>query len=183
MRNIAAIKAKRNAHYICQECGATDSIQIHHRIPGDDSTIIVLCGECHSKKHPEVPKSLFLSIRRQRYWFNKSASSLARELRVHPRTIIRTAKRLKIYHGELNSQDEELIKTNIHNRVWEGFVLASQAKQSLGLSRFQLDLRIKRHILPAPTYTDPETQIRYFDENWVQAAKLILAGNNQRGKQ
>jgi predicted DNA-binding transcriptional regulator AlpA len=60
------------------------------------------------------------------------------------------------------------------------YVTAPQVRKKLGLSRFQLDLRIKRHILPAPTYTDPETQIRYFDENWVQAAKLILAGNNQR---
>lgn len=179
MRNLVAIKAKRNAHYICQECGATDSIQIHHRIPGDDSTIVVLCGECHSRKHPEVPKSLFLSIHRQRYWFNKSASSLARELRVHPRTIIRTAKRLKIYPGELKSRDEELIKTNTHKRAREGCVLASQAKQRLGLSRFQLNLRIKVGILPAPTYIDPDTQMRYFDDQWLRTAKAILDNSAQ----
>jgi hypothetical protein len=54
------------------------------------------------------------------------------------------------------------------------YFTAPQVRQELGLSRFQLDLRIKKRILPAPTYTDPDTQIRYFDENWLRAAQLIL---------
>jgi len=122
MRNIAAIKAKAKAHNTCQEqgCGSTELIQTHHRIPGDDSTIVVLCAECHSKKHPDMPKALFFSIRRQRYWFNKSAASLGRELGVHSRTILRAAKRLEILPGdELSSWDEELIKNNIPKLRWQ----------------------------------------------------------------
>lgn len=113
MPNFAAIRAKANAHYRCQECSSTELIQRHHSIPGDDSTIVVLCADCHSKKHPCVPKALFLSVLRQSYWFNKSAASLARELGVHSRTIIRAAKRLQILPGELNPWDEELIRNNI----------------------------------------------------------------------
>jgi hypothetical protein len=60
------------------------------------------------------------------------------------------------------------------------YFTAPQVRKELELSRFQLDRRIKKGILPAPTYTDPETQIRYFDENWIQAAKLILSGANNR---
>ncbi len=119
MRNVAAIKAKTKAHNTCQECGATELIQTHHEIPGDDSTIVVLCGECHSRKHPDAPKALFLSIHRQHYWFNKSAASLARELRVHPRTVIRAARRLEILPGDnLSPWDEELIRNNIPKLSW-----------------------------------------------------------------
>jgi len=61
------------------------------------------------------------------------------------------------------------------------YFTAPYIQKELGLSRFQLRRRIQRGILPVPTYTDPETQIRYFDENWLRAAQLILAGaNNQR---
>ena len=113
MKGLVAVRAKVNARYTCQECGSTELIQTHHQIPGDDSTIVVLCGECHSKKHPEVPKALFLSVIRQHYWHNKSAASLGRELGVHPRTIIRAAQRLEILPGELSPWGEELIKNNI----------------------------------------------------------------------
>ena len=58
--------AKANAGYICQECGSAKFIQAHHRIPRDDTSIIVLCAECHSKKHPDVPKALFFSHYGQR---------------------------------------------------------------------------------------------------------------------
>ena len=79
MRNRVAIEAKKKARGICQECGSINHIQTHHRIAEDDSSIVVLCGDCHSKKHPDTPKVLFLSVLRQRYWFNKSAVSLARD--------------------------------------------------------------------------------------------------------
>jgi len=117
MRNLAAIKVKANAHYQCQECGSTELIQAHHQIPGDDNRLIVLCAECHSRKHPDVPRALFFSTSNQPYWQNKSASTLAKELGVHSRTVIRAAKRLEILPGELSPWDEELIRNNIPKLV------------------------------------------------------------------
>lgn len=116
MNNLAILRAKSNARYICRECGCTELIQGHHERPEDDSTIIVLCAGCHSKKHPNVPKALFFSKNKQPYWHNKSASSLAKEVGVHPRTVIRAAKRLKILPGELSPWDEELIKNNVRTK-------------------------------------------------------------------
>jgi len=113
MLNSRAIGVKANANYTCQECGSTELVQAHHEIPGDDDSLIALCAECHSKRHPDVPKALFFSTNNQPYWNNKSASSLAREIGVHSRTIIRAAKRLEILSGELSQWDEGLIKQNI----------------------------------------------------------------------
>lgn len=113
MRNLAAIKVKANAKYTCQICGSTELIQAHHEIPGDDNSLIPLCADCHSKKHPNLPRALFFNKRCQPYWFNKSASSLALKWGISSRTIIRAAKRLGIHPGELNSSDEERIKNNI----------------------------------------------------------------------
>lgn len=113
MRNILAVKAKANAHYTCQECSATELIQAHHEIPGDDSSLVVLCADCHSRKHPDIPRTLFFNQNNQPYWFNKSASSLARELGVNSRTVIRTARKLQIAPGQLNPWDEQLLKANI----------------------------------------------------------------------
>lgn len=117
--NLLAVRAKANAHYTCQKCGSTELIQAHHEIPGGDDSLIVLCAECHSKKHPNMPEALFFNKRNQPYWHNKSASSLAKELGVHPRTIIRAAKRLEILPGELSPWDEELIKNNTPKLQWE----------------------------------------------------------------
>jgi len=107
--NISAYRIKSNARYICQECGSTEFIQAHHRTPNDDSTLIALCAECHSKKHPDVPRKLFFSNNRQPYWSNVSASTLAREVGVHPRTIWRLLKRLKINKGYLSDETRALI--------------------------------------------------------------------------
>ena len=115
MRNQPAIQVKVNAHYTCQECGSTELIHAHHEIPGDDTTLIALCAECHSRRHPNLPKGLFLSRKTKNYWHNKSAASLARELGVHPGRIKRTAKRLEIPPGELSPLDEELIENNIYD--------------------------------------------------------------------
>jgi len=56
------------------------------------------------------------------------------------------------------------------------YLTAPQVRKTLGLSRFQLDIRIERGIFPKPTFVD-ETGIqcvRYFDENWVKIAQAIL---------
>lgn len=113
MLNSVAIRVKANAHYTCKECGSTELIQAHHEIPGDDDSLVPLCAECHSKKHANVPKALFFNHIQQPYWHNKSASSLARKLGAHPRTIIRAAKRLGVLPGELSQWDEELIRNNV----------------------------------------------------------------------
>lgn len=118
MRNLAAVKLKANSHYTCQECGSTELIQAHHEIPHDDNTLAILCAECHSKRHPSVPKALFFTKSLQPYWHNKSASSIARELGIHPRTVIRTAKKLCIQAGELTPLAEASIKENIPKMGW-----------------------------------------------------------------
>lgn len=55
---------------------------------------------------------------------------------------------------------------------------APQVRKLLGLSRFQLDIRIDRRILPGPTLTDA-SGVRYFDDNWVRIAKEILQLNEE----
>ena len=45
--------------------------------------------------------------------------------------------------------------------------------KALGLSRYQLDLRIERGILPEPTFVD-ESGVRYFDNKWLRMAKAML---------
>lgn len=113
MPNLVAVKVKANARYTCQECGSTELIQAHHETPGDDSSLVALCADCHSRRHPNLPKLLFFTKNHQPYWYNKSAASIAKELGVSSRTIIRTARQLNIPTGELSPWDEELIKKNI----------------------------------------------------------------------
>ena len=61
------------------------------------------------------------------------------------------------------------------------YLTAPQARKRLGLSRFQLDIRIERGILPQPTYVDETSSppVRYFDENWVRIAQAILENVTQ----
>lgn len=118
MRNLPSIKAKANAKYTCHECGSTELIQAHHKIPGDDRSLIVLCADCHSKRHPNLPKALFFTKNHQPYWYNISAASLAKDIGVNSRTIIRAARRLEISRGELIPRDEELIKKNTPKMQW-----------------------------------------------------------------
>lgn len=53
------------------------------------------------------------------------------------------------------------------------YMMAPQIRQKLGLSRYQLDIRIERGILPQPTFVDT-AGVRYFDEQWLIIAKAIL---------
>ena len=61
------------------------------------------------------------------------------------------------------------------------YLTAPQVRKRLGLSRFQLDIRIERGILPQPTYVDETSSppVRYFDENWVRIAQAILENVTQ----
>jgi len=56
------------------------------------------------------------------------------------------------------------------------YLTAPQARKRLGLSRFQLDIRIERGIFPKPTFVDDTgiQYVRYFDESWVSIAQAIL---------
>jgi len=91
-------KIKGKYDFVCNECGSMENIQAHD--PTGFHTNwrqgIALCGDCHSKQHPDVPKDLFLPSTHQPYWPNISARALAEEFGVHSRTIIRRAKRLAI---------------------------------------------------------------------------------------
>lgn len=115
--NLTATKVKSNAKYTCQECGSTEMPQAHHMIPGDNNSLVCLCADCHSIKHPDLPKALFFTPSIQPYWHNKSASSLAREWGVCSRTVIRAAKKYGITNGYLSPLDKELLRhktTKIH---------------------------------------------------------------------
>lgn len=140
--NIASIRSKANSHFTCINCGSTEYIQGHHVVPKDDSSIIPLCAICHHSQHPNLPLNLFLSRDHQPYWYNKSASSLAKELFLHPRTIYRKAKLLGIPKGYLTPFDEALIKQSCPNREYhyamslkftrfEAMVLQSQSKEDI----------------------------------------------------
>ena len=62
------------------------------------------------------------------------------------------------------------------------YLTSTQACKRLGLSFFQLNLRVKRGIFPAPTYIDNAgiQSVRYFDESWVRIAKAILGNKKNK---
>lgn len=96
-----AVKVKAKFNYTCARCGSTENIQAHDPTGShaDWREGIALCGGCHSKEHPNVPKELFLISGHQPYWPNISARTLSKELGYHNRTIIRRAKKLGIPSG------------------------------------------------------------------------------------
>ncbi len=116
--DMVSLRVKSNAKYTCQECGSTEFIQGHHQIPRDDSTIIPLCADCHSKKHPDVPVRSFFNKSHQPYWENISAASLARQLGKHPRTIYRIAKKLGITKGVLSDEAKTAIVNGLTHRMY-----------------------------------------------------------------
>ncbi len=105
--SLTAVQVKANANYQCSECGDTELVQSHHEIPGDDDSQVCLCAGHHADRHPDLPRALFFSVMQQPWWQNKSASSLAREHKVHSRTVIRYARRLGISRGYLDEEQEE----------------------------------------------------------------------------
>lgn len=56
------------------------------------------------------------------------------------------------------------------------YMTASRVRKILGLSRYQLDERIRQGIFPEPTAVD-SNGIRLFDENWLRVAQAILANS------
>lgn len=119
MRNLRwASIVKGNANYRCQICGSIELVQAHdptykHLNPKDG---IALCAEHHSQQHPDIPRNLFFNKRMQPYWDNISASSLAKRMNVHPRTIIRCAKKINIPTGTISQNDIERLTSIIKSR-------------------------------------------------------------------
>lgn len=93
-----SIRVKARAHYACEKCGSTEYVQAH--APNGDHSDwrkgIALCAAHHADEHPSIPRELFFIKNHQPYWLNISASSLAKELGCHSRTIIRAARRFGI---------------------------------------------------------------------------------------
>jgi hypothetical protein len=54
------------------------------------------------------------------------------------------------------------------------FMTATETRVILGLSRYQMDERIRRGILPSPTLID-DSGVRFFDQKWVDQAQDILS--------
>jgi len=38
----------------------------------------------------------------------------------------------------------------------------------------QLEHRLKLEILPVPTFIDPDSNVKYFDDEWITEAQAIL---------
>lgn len=54
-------------------------------------------------------KLYFFAPKQQPYWHNISASSIARKFGVHPRTIIRRAKKFNILPGEISREQIKML--------------------------------------------------------------------------
>ncbi len=91
--------------WTCQKCGSVEYPQVHHIAPVKDYPLfqylpdngLTLCVYCHADAHPEVPRNLFIAnvIKAEKEGYI-SAGKLAKELEVHPRTIVRRARKLDI---------------------------------------------------------------------------------------
>jgi hypothetical protein len=132
--------------------------------------MVSLCANCHCEKHPELPRGLFFNKNNQPYWHNKSAASLAREIGVSSRTVIRKAANLKINRGHLNKKDEQILRKSIGI----GAMTSTNVALELGISLFQLNLRIERGVLPHVVKTGGW---RRFDDRWLERARKIMNRN------
>lgn len=97
-----AVKVKAKYDFTCAKCGSMENIQAHDptKKHSDWRVGIALCGDCHSKEHPDRPKGLFAKKSYQPAWHNISARSLAKEIGCHSRTVFRHAKKLGIPFGQ-----------------------------------------------------------------------------------
>ncbi len=54
------------------------------------------------------------------------------------------------------------------------YFTTSQVCRKIGLSTMQLEHRLKLEILPVPTFIDPDSNVKYFDDEWITEAQAIL---------
>lgn len=112
-------QVKRDAGYKCVECGSEEKVQGHHMIPQDDDSIIALCAECHSSKHPDIPKAWFFSEKNNKpFWENMPIYKIADECEVTQPRVKRYAYALGIVAGHvLNPEDEHRLKQALRSTV------------------------------------------------------------------
>lgn len=95
-------RVRERDKWTCQECGSAEYPQAHHIEPynGNNNNLengVTLCVYCHANKHPEVPRELFISnVIKAEKEGHISAGKFAKELNIHPRTIVRKAIKLGI---------------------------------------------------------------------------------------
>lgn len=92
-----AVRERDN--WTCQKCGSVEYPQAHHIEPGNNNPEngITLCVYCHADEHPEVPRQLFVAnAMKAEKEGCISVGALAKELGVHPRTVVRRARGLGI---------------------------------------------------------------------------------------
>ena len=129
---------KYKAGYICQECGSAINIQAHHKKRGDDNSLICLCAECHSKRHPKNMHNFITAPKCCRsYWENKSLYAVSKEAGVSASTIIRVARKLSIRKGILSSDDELAIKHSLRRITNTGI----RTRTSIDYDRLALEIR------------------------------------------
>jgi hypothetical protein len=108
------VKSKAEAY--CEECGATTKLQIHHQIPGDDTSTILLCAECHHKHHENMPKVLFSSPKQRSWWINIPSSVIAKRNKCSISTVKAYAEKLGIKPGFLDPDDLERLEESLNRR-------------------------------------------------------------------
>lgn len=65
------VKKVKNRDIVCQLCGSTDNLSVHHISHWSDDPInrinvdngILLCGKCHSLQHPEISIKMFKGVK------------------------------------------------------------------------------------------------------------------------
>jgi len=162
-------RVKARANYQCELCGSSQKVQAHAP-DGDHSDWrkgICLCGECHSRKHPNLPRALFLTKGKQPYWHNTTASELGREFNCHNRTVIRAAKALGIPSDcPLSAKD----KDRLRKRVYKEFKARGPRTREPGIRDTEiLSVRIPKDLLPQIDATVKRSRQRSRNNwlNWV----------------
>lgn len=172
-----SIKVKARFDYLCAKCGSTNHIQAHdptgtHK---DWHNGIALCGECHSKEHPNIPHDLFTNKMQQPYWSNISARQLAKELHCHSRTIIRRAKKLGIPIGQpLSEKDKNRLLAYITIRPRNPNEPITQFRNRLGLSQKQLAQQLDVAILTIRRWEHGQERMHFGNKKRLeQLAKTV----------
>lgn len=91
--------------WVCQACGSVEYPQAHHILPVSQYPLfqnlpdngVTLCVYCHADEHPKVPRNLFIAnAMKAEKEGCVSAGKLAKELDIHPRTVVKKAVKLGI---------------------------------------------------------------------------------------
>lgn len=165
---IFANQIRSRDNWTCQQCGSVEYPQAHHIAPVKDYPLfsylinngITLCVHCHADAHPEMPRNLFIAnvIKAEKEGCI-SAGKLAKELGVHPRTIVTRARKLDILKPMqkwiFTEEEADSLRTQSYKRrippriICEGIIMT---RTPIRITEKQNDLYIhlsKREGLPA----------------------------------